>query len=308
MKTPILLSLSALLATMLPAFSDAVPSVPSGTYTKEGWTLEWAEEFNGTGLVDSPDWDYAVGFIRNGEAQYYTDRRKENLEQRDGCLVITARKEPFPNAAYEEGSDDWRKNRKEAEYTSANIETSHKRLFLYGRVEFRAQMPNVPGAWPAIWMMGEGIRLKWEDPEYRNWPTCGEIDMLEMWCARPNTVYTTLHTSLRDVKGWENDNHKSIGGGSVQCEDRDAPWNGFHTYTMDWDEHNLYFYYDGTMYNHVNLDEADLPNGRNPFRHPMYIIVNLALGGWDNALSDRTIFPMEMKVDYIRYYKRTPEP
>ena len=169
-------------------------------------------------------------------------------------------------------------------------------------------MPRTPGAWPALWMMGQAVRLPYESPDYRNWPACGEIDILEIWAARANKVCTTLHTAKEDVRGWKDDNHRSFGSASLDLPDAEAPWNGFHTYTMDWDEHSLYFYYDGRLYDHVDLDQATLPNGRNPFRLPHFLLLNLALGGWDNALSPDTVFPMEFRIDYVRHYRRLPAP
>lgn len=294
----------ASLLTLLsfPLIAESVPAVPAGTYTKDGWKLVWSEEFNGTGLPDTNLWLFSVGYVRNNEPQYYTDRRLANCEQRDGSLVITARKEAVPNAAYEEGSSDWRKNRKESEYTSAGIETVPSRSLHFGRIEVRAQMPRTPGAWPAIWTMGEGIRKSGE--EFWNWPACGEIDIVEIWAARSNIVYTTLHTATEEVRHWKDGVHRSFGSGNITLSDTEAPWSGYHIYTMDWDEHNLYFYYDGRMYNHVNLDEATWPSGENPFCKPQYLMLNLALGGWGNDLSEQTQFPIEMKVDYVRYYQR----
>ena len=93
------------------------------------------------------------------------------------------------------------------------------------------------------------------------------------------------------------------------------PWNGFHTYTLDWYEDRIYMFYDGKLYADIDLKRSDWPDGRNPFRKPMFIIMNLALGGYGNkvvdvdtvdAKSGKTIpaakFPMEMKIDWVRYY------
>ena len=56
---------------------------------------------------------------------------------------------------------------------------------------------------------------------------------------------------------------------------------------------------------------------QNPFRKPMFAIMNLALGGYGNKVVDvdtvdektgKTIpaakFPMELKIDWVRYYSR----
>lgn len=63
------------------------------------WTLVWADEFDGP-EIDASVWTFEKGFVRNHEAQYYTDR-PENARIEDGRLVIVARKEPWPNAAFD---------------------------------------------------------------------------------------------------------------------------------------------------------------------------------------------------------------
>ena len=76
-------------------------------------------------------------------------------------------------------------------------------------------------------------------------------------------------------------------------------------------------FYDGKLYADIDLKRSDWPDGRNPFRKPMFIIMNLALGGYGNKVveedttdekSGKVIpaakFPMEMKIDWVRYYKK----
>ena len=83
----------------------------------------------------------------------------------------------------------------------------------------------------------------------------------------------------------------------------------------------MYFFYDGVLYGDVNLSRSDWPDGRNPFRKPMFMIMNLALGGYGNKIVDEDTVnekngkiipaaksPMEMKIDWVRYYmNRKPE-
>jgi len=45
---------------------------------EQKWKLVWSDEFDYTGLPDSAKWGNEVGFIRNNELQYYTQRRIEN--------------------------------------------------------------------------------------------------------------------------------------------------------------------------------------------------------------------------------------
>lgn len=52
--------------------------------------------------------------------------------------------------------------------------TAGKKEFLYGRFEVRARIPVAKGAWPAIWMLGSNME----------WPSCGEIDLMEYYHIR----------------------------------------------------------------------------------------------------------------------------
>lgn len=64
-------------------------------------------------------------------------------------------------------------------------------------------------------------------------------------------------------------------------------------------------YYDGRQYGRTRVARGDWPDGQNPFRKPHFLILNLALGGYGNAVSEKSVFPMEFKVDYVRYYRKT---
>ena len=134
-------------------------------------------------------------------------------------------------------------------------------------------MPSSIGAWPRSGR-SESIRLPKDDPGYWNWPACGEIDIVELWANQSNRVASCLHTSKDATR--EKGPHAVIGGGDLQLKPEEAPWNGFHTYTLDWDEDNVYMYYDGRQYGRGKLSRGDWPDGQNPFRKPHYLILNLA--------------------------------
>ena len=272
-------------------------------YSTNAWELVWADEFNGTGYPDEKVWAYEVGFVRNHEPQYYTTNRLENCRLQEGNLIITARQEKWANPEWKDRRlGGWKREREFADYTSAAIDTSGKKSFLYGRIEVRAQMPSSVGAWPAIWTLGDSIHAKKGDPEYWNWPACGEIDIVEVWASQSNRVAACLHTSKDGTR--ERGPHTVIGGGDLTLKSDQAPWNGFHTYTLDWDQDNIYMYYDGRQYGRAKLSRGDWPDGQNPFRKPHFLIFNLALGGYGNKVSEKTVFPMELKVDYVRYYQK----
>jgi beta-glucanase (GH16 family) len=115
------------------------------------YTLVWADEFNKDGAPDSANWNYEKGFVRNEEDQWY---QPENAYCKDGYLIIEAKREQKPNPNYVEGSDDWRKNRSQINYTSSCLITRNKHAWQYGRFEMRAKIDVSNGMWPAWWTLG----------------------------------------------------------------------------------------------------------------------------------------------------------
>jgi beta-glucanase (GH16 family) len=69
---------------------------------------------------------------------------------------------------------------------------------------------------------------------------------------------------------------------------------GFHTYGLLWTPDKLVWTYDG-----VQVAEAATPSDMNK---PMYMLVDLAIGGQAGAPPDHLATPAEMKIDYIRAY------
>ncbi|HEY9059463.1 MAG TPA: RICIN domain-containing protein [Pseudobacteroides sp.] len=250
--------------TNLPASNTPIPtSVPSSI---PGWRLVWSDEFNGTS-IDTSDWGYEIGYKRNNEVQYYTNRT-ENARLEDGNLVIEARREDY--SGYK--------------YTSASINTSGKRTWQYGRFELRAKIPTPQGSWPAWWTLGTS----------NGWPKCGEIDIMEFYKGKilANVAYQNPQGSIV----WDSFT-KAISNYS-------SSWsNEFHTWVMEWDADNIKLYVDNELLNTFSVNSAT--NGTyNPFRQPHYMLINLAIGGNNGGDPSQTAFPLKYYVDYVRVYQK----
>jgi beta-glucanase (GH16 family) len=234
--------------------------------------LVWVEEFNYSGLLDPKMWGYEVGFIRNQEAQYYTEGRLENGRVEDGCLVIESRKESFAGARY----------------TSASVNTLGKMDFFYGRIEVRAKIPTGVGSWPAIWMMGTDI------PRV-SWPECGEIDIMENVGYEPNRIYATVHTP-----GSVYNPGLVTRGGHV---DIPSPFADFHVYAIEWRSNRIDFFLDGQKY-FTYMKDIRYPDYWR-FDKPFYLLLNTAIGGnWGGEKGiDDSIFPLKYYIDYVKYYQ-----
>jgi Ca2+-binding RTX toxin-like protein len=89
--------------------------------------------------------------------------------------------------------------------------------------------------------------------------------------------------------------HSGIGGHSSQGQLNYVPdtADGFHTYGALWTPADLVYYIDG-----VEVMHTPTPADMNK---PMFMIANLAMGGWGGAI-DQADLPAEMKIDYIHAY------
>src|SRR5581483_5807747 len=163
-------------------------------------------------------------------------------------------------------------------YTSGEINTHNSFSQQYGYFEMRAQLPAGQGVWPAFWLV----------PEDGSWPP--EIDAMEVLGNDPGKLYTTAHwgTAANEVsQGW-----------SQEGVDLSA---GYHTFGVDWEPDFITWYLDGKEYYQIKTPTALVNSG------PMYMIANLALGGyWPGNVNSTTPFPAQMKIDYIRAYQANP--
>lgn len=235
--------------------------------------LVWSDEFDYTGLPDSSKWGYDLGGHGwgNNEKQFYTDKKLQNASVKDGLLSITAIKEAFEGAAY----------------TSARLVSKNKGDWKYGRFEIKAKMPKGRGLWPAIWMLPT-------DWKYGDWPTSGEIDIMEHVGYLPDSLYGTVHTGAY--------NHR-IGtqkGNKVYSKDLS---DAFHVYVLEWNENEIKIGIDDDLY-------FVYPNEKKteqewPFDQKFHLLINMAVGGdWGGSRGiDETIFPQTFQVDYVRVYQ-----
>ena len=239
---------------------NATTAVAGTTYP-----LVWSDEFDGTALNDA-NWTPEIlpAYSFNNEVQSYTDS-SNNLRVEGGSLLIQAKK----------SGTSW---------TSARINSQNKRIFKYGKIEFRAKLPSGIGPWPAAWLLGNNISSV-------GWPACGEIDVME-WRGTgsdANTVGHALHSSSRH------------GGNPLEPSTRTPvsnPSTQFHTYAVLWESNKITFSVDG-------VDVTPLtPVDQSAFQKEFFLILNLAMGGsYVSNTIDPSLTSASYEVDYVRVYQ-----
>ncbi|WP_455587100.1 family 16 glycosylhydrolase [Bacteroides sp.] len=264
-----------------------------------GYELVWNDEFDVDGKPDENIWEYEHGFVRNNEAQWY---QPDNAYCKDGKLIIEGRKETVLNPNYDPSSSDWRKNRKEAKYTSSCLTTRSSKSWTYGRFEIRAKIPAHTGCWPAIWTLGT------QD----GWPHCGEIDIMEFYQIG-GTPHILANLAWGSATSQYNPNWNTKTWPYADFVKENPDWaNEFHIWRMDWDEKYVKIYLDDKLLNMTPLKGTVNPQtgfypyaGVNPFKRPQYLLLNLALGGDNGGSLSNTPFPCRYEIDYVRVYQKT---
>jgi len=255
---------------------DPTPSKPgpfAGTPT-------WIQDFSKVAGIDAKQWNIATPTlpIYNNEAQVYTDRAS-NIRIKDNTLILEAHREDF------EGK----------RYTSARIDTKGHTSFTFGKIEITMKFPKGAGTWPAAWMLSsDQTYTKRLNPTEEDWAKPrfymydGELDIVETSGAHPNTIESTAHTYSKSHQ------KETILPGDP---------SGFHTYAILWTPTALAFTVDGILYHSLPKTSAKFQDW--PFDQPMYLILNLAMGGLMGGEIDNHHDTWQLEIKKIAYYPYT---
>ncbi len=245
--------------------------------------IVWSDEFNDP-KIDTDTWIWDVGGwgFGNGQFEYNTSRSKNSFIDAGDLVIKAYREDYFGN-----------------EFTSARLQTQGRFAFKYGTLEARIKMPDTAdGLWPAFWMLGNNF------PGIA-WPACGEVDIVEMGSSG----------GIADGKQQERLNSAIHYSNSTDDYEYAAEWIDapvdlsldYHTYKVEWTPTDLTFYLDNIPFATNDITAAHFAE----FHQPHFIILNLAIGGWDPSYTGVyspagvTALPIagssaEMRVDWVR--------
>ena len=270
------------------------PNIPSGT-------LVWSDEFTSSSSTPAEPnpatWTYDTGNngFGNDELENYcawgsntspcsTTNPSEYVAAypgTDGVLYIVAQ-QPSPGV-----------------YTSARLKTQGLFSFQYGRIEFRAMVPEAQGFWPANWLLGNTIATI-------NWPACGEMDVMERVNAEGYDGPGSLDWNEGSIHG------TGFTGSSLGTQylfpSGQTAGGEFHTYGMIWSPGSVSYYVDDPTSPYVTYTPSSLSSLSGavwPFDagQANFILLNLAIGGtYPGSPDSSTPFPSQMLVDYVRVY------
>jgi len=274
---------------------DKDSSVTSQAFTLNipAGTLVWSDEFTNTsGSNQQPDptvWGYDTGNsgFGNHELENYCawgstsapcDPAHPNAYVgTDGLLHVVAIKTAG------------------GAYTSARLKTEGLFSVQYGRLEAKIWVPEGQGYWPAFWTLGNNVATA-------NWPACGEQDIMERVNAAKSPDWNEGSIHGTGFTG-------GTGLGTIFNFPSGQTAAGWHTYGMIWQKSSVAYYVDDPTNPYVTYTNPASLVGFNGAVWPFdsgdsaFMILNLAVGGdWPGNPDATTVFPAELKVDYVRLY------
>lgn len=148
----------------------------------------------------------------------------------------------------------------------------------YGWFEARIKIPKGSGLWPAFW----ALQRNPSSGGCGNGP--GELDVMEI-LANPIGARNGEDASLLFQTV-----HDSSGGQQMSWTRSVDLSAGFHVYGMEWRAGYIDYYLDGVK---TTRYSGPMPNGS------MYVLLNLAVGGWPGPSDATTPSPATMLVDWV---------
>lgn len=268
---PIFLTALLAAASLLPACSSSSdePEQPGTPADEPKWHLVWQEEFNSPVINDEVWSRIPQGTI---DWQKYQSTDPACTELRNGNLVLKGIVNPDTEA-------DPRP------YICGGVWTVGKKSFAPGSIKVRARLGNgAQGAWPAIWLMPYAPTV--------SWPSCGEIDIMER-LNHETSVYQTVHSNYTYNLGIKDP------ANSITSELDPTKYHEFEA--QIWTD-RVDFFIDGRptlRYPKVNGGAS----GQFPFFTDWELRLDMQLGGsWAGSVSPDQL-PVEMEVDWVRYYQ-----
>jgi beta-glucanase (GH16 family) len=247
-----------------------------------GWEVTWIDRFDESG-VNLDNWTPQIQANYNNEVQCYTEddvSEQRNYDTSDGTLKIIARKSDISCPGLGGENKSW---------TSGRLNSKDKAEFLYGRIEARIRFSDLRGGtWPAFWMLENRIA---EDPikgdnDTANWPNpgAGEIDVWE-WFSNDGDRYIT---NFFNASSCGSEVRVNYPGGAPDVLN-------FHTYAIQWTADNIKFFFNDDI-----VAEQDLSNCAQ-YEEPMFILLNVAMGGNLGGAIDPQLNTATMEVDYVAH-------
>lgn len=234
------------------------------------WHLVWEDNFNGN-TFDSKYWSK----ISRGNVDW-----ARHMSNYDGCYEVKDGQLILRGLRNEYLPDD------KSPYLTGGLYTKGKVSFQDGRLEIRAKLGKAQGAWPAFWML---------PAENIGWPHGGEIDIMERLNGNA-FAYQSIHSTYTHILKMQKP--PQSGKGEINPDD-------YNVYAVELNKDYLSFFINDKLtftYPRIETDKE----GQFPFDREFYLLLDMQLGGsWVGEVNPDDL-PVEMKIDWVRFYKKEP--
>ena len=234
-----------------------------------GYQLLWSSQFNGNSL-NSLKWNFGQPWGSNVPPSSNSIGEPGNVTVANNTLNLTAQNQSTDGYGY----------------TTGLVNTSGMLNFTYGYVEAKIQIPYTLGTWPAFWMLQNG------------WPP--EIDVMEA----PQQTYNNQAGSVGTSYDYYATYHYTNSSGNAASAGTGMYYTGvneatsFNDYGMMWTPNAISSYFNGNLVDTVNSSQANIAQSQN-----MYLLLDLAIGGWPGNPPSWASFPTTMQVQDVNVWQ-----
>lgn len=237
---------------------------------QKDWTLVWEDDFNQKDHFDETYWSKIPRDNGPDWAKHMSDFDSCYAMQ-DGNLVLR-------------GLVNYSLPNDTVPYITGGIYTKGKIAFSDGRIDIRAKLHGAKGAWPAFWLL----------PENAGWPEGGEIDIMERLNS-DSIAYQTVHSHFTYDLGIRDPMHGAVG--KIDPDD-------YNIYSVEMYQDSLVFFINNQhtfSYPRIETDKE----GQFPFsEHEFYLLLDMQLGGRWVGEVDLADLPVQMEIDWVRFYQK----
>ena len=234
------------------------------------WELVWHDEFRGRRL--SEVWTRIPRFPNPSEWNKFMSTDDRLFRVRRGKLTLYGRVNDILPADT-------------AHFLQGGIYSKDRKTFERGRIEIRLKMDNASGAWPAAWLLPQGGR----------WPQDGEIDIMERLNA-DTFAYQTVHSAFTE---WDKKTPNKPPHGFTAPIKKDC----YNVYGVELYEDSLCFFINDTYVGAYRREPRFGPE-QYPYDRPMYLLIDMQLGGYWVGRVNPAELPYRYQIDYVRFYRK----
>lgn len=239
---------------------------------REGWKLVWHDEFDGKTLSD--EWTRIPRFPYPPEWNKFMSTHDKLYKLKGGKLILYG----LVNDFLPEDT---------AHVLTGGVYTRGKVLFQQGRIDIRLKMDDASGAWPAAWLLPEG-----------QWPFGGEIDIMERLNG-DDFAHQTIHSAVTE---YDHEKRKTQEW-HYTAPIKKGDWN---VYSVELYEDSVSFLINDKLTFTYRKEPQHGPE-QFPYDRPMYLLLDMQLGGhWVGQVKPEEL-PYRYQIDYVRFYKRYEE-